>query len=81
MTNKVMEKRSITADKSAFNALYNISLILNTGLSREELILCIQLCEKGINPDMLAQVVREMKNEVEHLKEEAMAKKSGERGY
>lgn len=81
MTNQVMEKRSITKDKGAFNALYNIAQILNTGLSREELILCIQLCEEGINPEMLAQIVREMKNEVESLKDEAMAKKSGERGY
>lgn len=75
------KQTSIISDKGAFNALYNISQILNTGLTKEELILCVQLCEKGINPNMLADIVREMKKEVKNLKEQAMAKKSGERGF
>jgi hypothetical protein len=43
-----------------FAALYEISGILNTGLDRESLKLCVELLETGVNPEALATVVRDI---------------------
>ncbi|KAI9011078.1 mitotic-spindle organizing gamma-tubulin ring associated-domain-containing protein [Gaertneriomyces semiglobifer] len=43
--------------------LHEISLILNTGLDRESLALCVSLCENGANPEALAAVIKELKRE------------------
>ena len=43
--------------------LFEISQLLNTGLDRETLFLCIQLCEQNVNPEALAAVVKELKRE------------------
>lgn len=45
---------------SIFLALYELSQILNTGLDRTTLGVLTQLCEAGVNPEALAQVVKEM---------------------
>jgi len=75
-----MDQKSILSNKDAFNSLYNISQILNTGLSQEELVLCVKLCEKGINPNMLAILVREMKKEVKKQKEQSHNQNANKRG-
>lgn len=61
------QSKSILAARNAFNALYNISQILNTGLSKEELMICVRLCEKGVNPTMLANIIITMKNEMRNF--------------
>ena len=43
--------------------LWEISQLLNTGLDRESLFLCIQLLEQNVNPEALAAVVKELKRE------------------
>lgn len=51
----------------------NISSILNTGLSPETLGICIQLCEAGVHPQALANVIQQIRREmaqVRHMKEE-----------
>lgn len=41
-----------------------MSNILNTGLDKETLSLCVALCESGINPDAIAMAIKELsKNE------------------
>lgn len=76
------QTKSILAARNAFNALYNISQILNTGLSKEELMICVRLCEKGVNPNMLANIITAMKTEMKNLNEKAANDpKSGERGF
>jgi hypothetical protein len=37
-----------------FIALHEISSILNTGLSKQALSICVSLCENGVNPEALA---------------------------
>lgn len=44
--------------------LMNISNILNTGLSPEILEICIQLCEAGVHPQALANVIQQIRREV-----------------
>ena len=41
-----------------------ISDLLNTGLDDETLRICVQLLEAGINPEALADVVKELRREV-----------------
>jgi len=55
--------------------LYEISSILNTGLDKHTLSLCVSLCENGVNPEALAvrvdfavinarqEVIRELRRE------------------
>ena len=40
-----------------------ISRLLNTGLDEETLALCLQLCENGVNPEALAEVIKELRRE------------------
>ncbi|VVC86775.1 unnamed protein product [Leptidea sinapis] len=47
--------------REAFQMLYQISQLLNTGLDSESLTICIRLCELGVNPDVLAQVIKEIR--------------------
>eukprot|EP01083_Nonionella_stella_P161615 529633_1 len=48
---------------SHFNktALYEISKILNTGLTKEQLRILTDLCEMGVNPEALAKVVQQLR--------------------
>ena len=43
--------------------LYEISQILNTGLNRQQLEILVQLCEMGVNPEVLANVVNQLRAE------------------
>lgn len=56
--------------KESMDLLYEMSLLLNTGLDRETLALAMSLCEQGVNPEALAQVVRELKRESRAVKQQ-----------
>lgn len=47
--------------------IQNISSILNTGLSPETLDICIQLCEAGVHPQALANVIQQIRREVAQI--------------
>ena len=49
-------------------ALLEISKLLNTGLDAESLAICVRLCESGVNPEALANVIRELRRETAALK-------------
>ncbi|KAI9231881.1 MAG: mitotic-spindle organizing gamma-tubulin ring associated-domain-containing protein [Podila humilis] len=40
-----------------------MSSILNTGLDRETLSICVSLCESGVNPEALAAVIKELRRD------------------
>ena len=46
------------------SAVKEISDLLNTGLDDETLRICVQLLEAGINPEALADVVKELRREM-----------------
>jgi mitotic-spindle organizing protein 1 len=43
--------------------VYQISCILNTGLDKKTLAILISLTERGVNPEALAAVVKELRRE------------------
>ncbi|ETW03515.1 hypothetical protein, variant [Aphanomyces invadans] len=47
--------------KEAFETVYELSRLLNTGLDRESLSILISLVEKGVNPEALAAAVKEIR--------------------
>jgi mitotic-spindle organizing protein 1 len=52
----------------SMDALYEISLLLNTGLDRQTLSVLVSLCEAGVNPEALALVVQELRREAAKLR-------------
>lgn len=53
--------------KETMDILSEISSLLNTGLDRETLSLCVSLTENGVNPEALAAVIRELRREAASL--------------
>ncbi|CAG4964356.1 unnamed protein product [Colias eurytheme] len=47
--------------REAFQMLHQISQLLNTGLDSETLTICIRLCELGVDPELLAVVIKEIR--------------------
>lgn len=58
--------------KEAFEALTQLSQLLITGLDQETLSICLRLCEAGVNPEILASVVHELKKEVSTYNENSL---------
>lgn len=56
--------------QKVWKALYNISHLLNTGLSAETLDVCIRLCEAGVHPEALADIVNSIRSEMDALNRE-----------
>ncbi|KAF9433032.1 Mitotic-spindle organizing protein 1 [Entomortierella beljakovae] len=49
--------------RQAMDILAEMSTLLNTGLDRETLSVCVSLCESGVNPEALAAVIKELRRE------------------
>ncbi|CAG9787027.1 unnamed protein product [Diatraea saccharalis] len=47
--------------REAFQMMYQISQLLCTGLDTETLTICIRLCELGVDPEVLAHVIKEIR--------------------
>lgn len=47
--------------REAFQMMYQISQLLCTGLDAETLSICIRLCELGVDPEVLAHVIKEIR--------------------
>lgn len=54
--------------QEALNLVHEISNILDTGLDKETLSICMSLVEAGVNPEALAAVVKELRREAAALK-------------
>jgi mitotic-spindle organizing protein 1 len=52
----------------AFSVAHEISKLLDTGLDKETLSILIALIETGVNPEALANVVKELRRESAELK-------------
>lgn len=68
-----METTRTTEVKETIDILSEMATLLNTGLDRETLSLCVSLCERGVNPEALAEVIKDLR------KQEAAAAKANER--
>lgn len=60
-----MPSKPVTRQEEAavLDRLEQISNILNTGLDRKQVFAIKQLCEYGVNPQALAQVIRYLRRE------------------
>lgn len=47
--------------REAFQMMYQISQLLCTGLDPDTLSICIRLCELGVDPEVLANVIKEIR--------------------
>ncbi|KAJ1498232.1 Mitotic-spindle organizing protein 1 [Coelomomyces lativittatus] len=62
METNVTNARSLEA-KETMDVLLEMATIMNTGLDRETLSICVALCEAGVNPEALAAVIKELRAE------------------
>ncbi|GAA5802614.1 hypothetical protein HPULCUR_008086 [Helicostylum pulchrum] len=49
--------------KETVDLLLEMATLLNTGLDRETLGLCVSLCERGVNPEALASVIKDLRQQ------------------
>ncbi|KAF9974493.1 hypothetical protein BGZ73_002089 [Actinomortierella ambigua] len=49
--------------RQAMDILTEMASLLNTGLDRETLSVCVAMCEAGVNPEALAAVIKELSRE------------------
>ncbi|XP_028151649.1 mitotic-spindle organizing protein 1-like [Diabrotica virgifera virgifera] len=70
-----MKNRNVSTIKEAketFQSLLELSRLLCTGLEPETLAICVRLCESGVNPELLAKVIKELKSEIQSATGETM---------
>jgi len=53
--------------REVVDILEEISLLLNTQLDRAQLSLCVSLIENGVNPEALANAIKELRKETQDL--------------
>ncbi|CAF3467028.1 unnamed protein product [Fusarium graminearum] len=61
------------AAQQAVDILHEISTILNCHLDRRTLSICISMIERGVNPEALAQVIKELRQEGQRMEPPAAA--------
>ncbi|KAI8805462.1 mitotic-spindle organizing gamma-tubulin ring associated-domain-containing protein, partial [Cladochytrium replicatum] len=49
--------------QETLDILFEMSRLLNTGLDKETLAICVSMCEQGVNPEALAAVIKELRRE------------------
>ncbi|OAA71234.1 hypothetical protein ISF_01785 [Cordyceps fumosorosea ARSEF 2679] len=63
-----IDKRA--AAQQAVDILHEISTILNCHLDRKTVSICVALIEQGVNPEALAQVIRELRQEAQLVEQD-----------
>ncbi|KAK5195594.1 hypothetical protein LTR99_002120 [Exophiala xenobiotica] len=56
--------------REVVDILEEISVLLNTQLDRTQLSLCVSLVENGVNPEALANAIKELRRETQDLQPE-----------
>jgi len=59
---------AILEARDTFSTLEELSRLLNTGLDKDSLALCVRLCEQGAHPEALATIIRELRRESQAIK-------------
>ncbi|SAM76985.1 uncharacterized protein UBRO_01679 [Ustilago bromivora] len=58
-----MEDQRGVASQETMDILHDLSQLLNTGLSREQLRACVELIESGVNAEAVAAIVENLRKE------------------
>ncbi|KAL3506651.1 hypothetical protein ACH5RR_032033 [Cinchona calisaya] len=59
----MMDPEAARTARDSLDLAFHVSNILETGLDRHTLSILIALCEMGLNPEALAAVVKELRQE------------------
>ncbi|AAW40722.1 hypothetical protein CNBA1680 [Cryptococcus deneoformans B-3501A] len=59
--------------RETIDSLYDLSQLLQTGLDKSTLSICVGMIEQGANPDTLAAVIKELRSENEALNSQSNA--------
>ncbi|KAF2143800.1 uncharacterized protein K452DRAFT_317238 [Aplosporella prunicola CBS 121167] len=51
------------AAREVIDILHEIATLLNTNLNRTQLSFCVSLIENGVNPEALANVIRDLRDQ------------------
>lgn len=62
--------------KDTFQSLMEISTLLGGDLDAETLSICVRMIEAGVNPSVLASVVKTMQKEMEALNKGSSSKQN-----
>ncbi|KAK1924222.1 mitotic-spindle organizing gamma-tubulin ring associated-domain-containing protein [Papiliotrema laurentii] len=54
--------------RETVDSLFDLSQLLQTGLDKHTLSICVGMIEAGANPDTLAALIKELRQENEMLK-------------
>ncbi|CAH0480883.1 unnamed protein product [Peronospora belbahrii] len=73
----------ITASRAeVMETVYELSCLLNTGLDRDTLAILMALIQKGVNPEALAAVVKDLRKEAaEQQQQQQQTEDSRERTF
>lgn len=58
-----MDTEAAKTARDSLDLVFHMSNILETGLDRHTLSVLIALCERGVNPESLAAVVKELRQD------------------
>ncbi|KAF2739064.1 hypothetical protein EJ04DRAFT_428091 [Polyplosphaeria fusca] len=61
------------AAREVIDILHEIATLLNTKLDRQQLSYCVSLIENGANPEALAKVIRQLREEFPEPSDEGEA--------
>ncbi|CAI5744653.1 unnamed protein product [Peronospora destructor] len=72
----------ITASRAEImETVYELSRLLNTGLDRDTLAILMALIQKGVNPEALAAVVKDLRKEATAEKQQQQMETPRERAF
>uniref|UniRef100_A0A0B7ALC5 Mitotic-spindle organizing protein 1 n=1 Tax=Arion vulgaris TaxID=1028688 RepID=A0A0B7ALC5_9EUPU len=71
-------KQKSVAASNTLDILMEVSRLLNTGLDEETMAICLRLCENGVNPEALAEVIQELRRESANIRATVLGDKSGD---
>ncbi|KAI7871047.1 mitotic-spindle organizing gamma-tubulin ring associated-domain-containing protein [Spinellus fusiger] len=58
-----MEQDNSANIKEILSIVSEIAALLNTNLDYNTLALCVSICERGVNPEALAMVIKDLRKE------------------
>ncbi|KHN98220.1 uncharacterized protein MAM_03981 [Metarhizium album ARSEF 1941] len=59
------------AAQQAVDILHEISTLLNCHLDRRAISICVSMIEKGVNPEALARIIKDLRQEAQDVERQA----------
>ncbi|KAK9440472.1 hypothetical protein MANI_026836 [Metarhizium anisopliae] len=64
------------AAQQAVDILHEISTLLNCHLDRRAISICVSMIEKGVNPEALAGVIKELRQEAQDVERQVAGRRA-----